>query len=89
MSLYEWMFRSRENGEIVLAQKPNLSNMVFMSSFALAAATSNEGVRRTASTVTVLALTWWALGELLSGVNPARRLIGAGALAGVLHLARG
>lgn len=85
--LYEWLFMDRRTGRIKIAQVPNTPALLFSASFAGAAIAKQRSSRSIAGRVAVVALTWWALGELLAGINPARRLMGASALAGVLALA--
>lgn len=75
---FDWTFRSREDGRIVVAQVPNVALGVF-----LVAATIDrllEPGGRAGTAVDVLSaggLTWWAGDEVLRGVNPFRRGLGA------------
>ncbi|MCU1489163.1 MAG: conserved rane protein of unknown function, partial [Acidimicrobiaceae bacterium] len=76
-SALDWTFRSRKTGKVTLAQFPNLSLGIFL-------AASHVGsvihVGDTAKTVlyvvTGLSLAWWALDEIIRGVNPWRRVLG-------------
>ena len=82
---FDWFFRSREDGRIVVAQLPNLPLWIFIAS-AVLRAVSDGDVHRIADIVATVALVWWATDELARGVNPWRRFLGAAALA--LTLAR-
>ena len=84
----DWMFRSRETGEIVLGQWPNLTASVTWVAAIVALVTRSDSTRRTAAQVVVVSGAWWALRELFSGVNPFRRLQGAAALGAIALLAR-
>jgi hypothetical protein len=82
---FDWMFRSRETGRIVVAQIPNVSLGLFL------AATGLRGVLPTRWGVTtgvrwfaVPMLAWWGLDEIVRGVNPWRRLLGAFGVASVV-----
>ena len=76
-----WVFRDRKTGRIVIAQRPNVPLIVALASI---------GGRRLAdppdpwgavlSVVGNGALVLWALDELVRGVNPWRRALGAGVL---------
>jgi hypothetical protein len=65
-SAFGWLFRNRDNGRITIAQFPNVPLGVFLGATAL---------DRTA------ALLWWAVDEILRGVNPWRRFLGGAVLA--------
>jgi hypothetical protein len=88
-SLFEWLFRNRTNGRITIAQFPNVALGVFLVAAALRRLLDPAG--RSAAALDVLAtggLIWWAVDELIRGVNPWRRLLGSAVLAGqaVRHL---
>lgn len=79
----DWTFRSRVDGRITVGQWPNLPLWLFIgltaAGFALdPAATPGRAVRAAA----LLCLVWWALDELIRGVNPWRRFLGAAVLVG-------
>jgi hypothetical protein len=83
----DWMFRDRRTGSWTVAQWPNLPLWLF------AVLTLASGLTREASdwsrwlaVAADLALGWWAADELLRGVNPWRRLLGAATLAGLVIL---
>jgi hypothetical protein len=77
----DWMFRDRTTGRIVLAQRPNAPLL-----FSLACVIAGRAVRASGAKATVLgsagrgAFAVWAVDELARGVNPWRRMLGAGAL---------
>jgi len=70
------LFRDRETGRIVIAQFPNLAFLVWLGATVVGLVTSG-----TASSVLTWvgtgALAFWAADELLRGVNPFRRILGA------------
>jgi hypothetical protein len=79
----DWLFRSRETGRITIAQFPNLPLAVFLGASIPRWLLDPAG--RLGTGLTVIAtggLIWWAADELIRGVNPWRRLLGAGVLAG-------
>jgi len=91
---FDWCFRNRDTGQITVAQFPNLALGLFLASV-VAGWVVPEGstAHLVIEWVGVAALGWWALDELLRGVNPWRRLLGAGgtllAIAGVVRLVTG
>ena len=83
-SALNWLFRDRKTGRIVVAQKPNAALIAFLILRIAAAITSAKGTAgNLLDWAGSAALAWWALDELLRGVNPFRRALGAVAL-GVL-----
>ncbi len=70
------LFRDHETGRIVIAQFPNLAFLVWLVATVVGLVTSG-----TASSVLTWvgtgALAFWAADELLRGVNPFRRILGA------------
>jgi hypothetical protein len=70
------LFRDRKTGRIVIAQFPNLAFLVWLGATVIGLVTSG-----TASSVLTWigtgALAFWAADELLRGVNPFRRILGA------------
>jgi hypothetical protein len=89
----EWIFRDRRTGRITIAQFPNVALWIFLATVVLRRIGPTHGaVRTTIGAVGVAALAWWAVDEVLRGVNPFRRLLGlAGcglAIAGLISLVR-
>ena len=89
----DWMFRNRQTGRITVAQWPNIPLGAFLLTVvARWVIPTGTAVRTVVTCIGVGALAWWALGELIRGVNPWRRLLGLGGLAfavgGLVSLAR-
>jgi hypothetical protein len=79
-----WAVTSRESGEVVVWQAPNLPALVSTAGAVLTAvAPRGSGLQRGAAVATALVSTWWGVDELARGVNPFRRALGAGGLAAV------
>ena len=81
--VFDWFFRNRHTGQLTIAQFPNVPLGVFLAATAVdrlfaPAGMPGSGIRLLA----VAALTWWAIDELVRGVNPWRRLLGGAVLAG-------
>ena len=75
---FDWMFRSRETCKVVVIQPLNIPLGVFFAAAAIRRFADLEGTARTAVEVIAFAsLMWWAIDEILRGVNPFRRLLGA------------
>jgi hypothetical protein len=71
----DWLFRDRETGRIVIAQVPNLPLGIF-----LVARIADRVLDPSTSAlrwIGTAALLWWAGDELVRGVNPWRRILGA------------
>jgi hypothetical protein len=74
----DWLFRNRETGEITIAQPPNVSMIVFVVAWVLRRILEPTGWVGTLLDVVVTgAIVWWALEEIVRGVNPWRRFLGA------------
>jgi hypothetical protein len=74
------MFRNRHTGLITIGQFPNVALWVFLAAVALRwVVARGTGFRTVVDWIGSLALVWWALDEVFRGVNPWRRLLGAGA----------
>ena len=83
----DWAFRSRVDGRITIGQWPNLPLWLFLGLAAAGRILAPAGSVGTALRVAEgLALAWWALDEILRGVNPWRRFLGAAVLAGYAAL---
>ena len=79
------MFRSRETGKVVVVQPLNIPLGVFFVAAAVRRFAGLEGPPRTAvEVVAFVSIMWWAIDEILRGVNPFRRLLGAGVAAATL-----
>lgn len=79
-----WALLSRETGEVVLWQAPNLPAVVSqVAAVVTLLAPRGSRVRTAAGMTAVVASTWWGADELARGVNPLRRALGAGALVAV------
>ena len=78
-STFRWLFRNRQTGKITIAQLPNVALWIFFATAALRWVVPTNTVPRTVvDSIGVAALGWWALGEVLRGVNPWRRMLGLG-----------
>lgn len=81
-SAFGWLFRNRDNGRITIAQFPNVPLGVFLGATALDRLFDPAGSVGTAvRALGTAALLWWAVDEILRGVNPWRRFLGGGVLA--------
>jgi hypothetical protein len=87
--LVNWLFRDRNTGRFVVGQFPNIPLIVWLAA-TLLAAVSTGGVHTFFSLVATLGLVIWAGDEVIRGVNPFRRILGAVVLTWKLYsLARG
>jgi hypothetical protein len=78
--IVDWLFRDRTTGKIVIAQVPNVPLIAWL--VATGGALVTTGVVHTILGYTAtVALVVWAGDELLRGVNPFRRMLGAAVLA--------
>jgi hypothetical protein len=71
----DWLFRDRETGRIVIAQWPNVPILIFV-----AARVADRLLDPSTSAlrwIGTAALLWWAGDEIVRGVNPWRRILGA------------
>jgi hypothetical protein len=74
---FDWCFRDRSTGRIVIGQFPNIALTVFMASVAVRwVADEGSPVFDVARWVGTAALLWWAVDEVVRGVNPWRRVLG-------------
>ena len=77
----DWWFRDRSTGEVVIAQFPNPPLWIFLAAVVVRAfATDGTTLAAAAGWTGTAALAWWALDEIVRGVNPWRRALGAGGL---------
>jgi len=80
-----WLFRDRTTGRITIVQFPNAALGVFLAATVVSRFLGPAG--RLDTVLGVLAtggLIWWAVDELIRGVNPWRRLLGGAVLAAQL-----
>ncbi len=76
-SAVDWLFRDRETGEITVAQFPNLPLWIFLGTVvARWFVPEDSGAFTALRVVALVALGWWAVDEVVRGVNPWRRLLG-------------
>jgi hypothetical protein len=73
----DWFFRDQRSGRIVVAHIPNVAILLWMGTlvarqFVESGTTARSIVDWTGS----IALGWWAIDELVRGVNPWRRSLG-------------
>jgi len=74
----DWMFRNRRTGGLTVAQLPNLPLGVFLVATAVRLlASPHAGFRTAVDLVAGAALLCWAGDEVVRGVNPFRRMLGA------------
>lgn len=77
-SIFQWMFRSRETGRITIMQRPSLALTMALIAIVVRTLLHPAGSAGVALTVLVgVTLTVWAVLEIVRGVNPWRRLLGA------------
>ena len=80
--MVNWLFRNRQTGEITIAQAPNPPLIIWLVATVINVIFSPSGASGTALTVIGTgALIIWAGDELVRGVNPFRRIVGAAVLA--------
>jgi hypothetical protein len=76
----DWLFRSRTDGRIVLGQAPNLRSLGWLLAWLLSRAAPAGRLRHGLRLLSAAILTAWAVDEVARGVNPLRKMIGAGTL---------
>jgi hypothetical protein len=80
-----WLFRDRATGKLVIAQRPNVLLTLWLACLVIGWLVHPTGRWSTVvSTVGTVALVIWAGDEVARGVNPWRRILGAGVLVAVL-----
>jgi hypothetical protein len=78
VTLVDWLFRDRTTGRLVVAQWPNISLGIFLVASVVRRLADPEGTARAVLVVVAVgALLWWAGDEVVRGVNPWRRILGA------------
>ncbi|MEZ5382937.1 MAG: hypothetical protein R2754_14225 [Microthrixaceae bacterium] len=76
-----WWFRSRESGEITIAQAPNPPLWIFLAATAGRwVSPEDSGWADAFFWIATAGLAWWAADEVVRGVNPWRRALGAAGL---------
>ncbi|MGB3559000.1 MAG: hypothetical protein WBD58_01175 [Geitlerinemataceae cyanobacterium] len=85
-TLFDRIFRDSE-GNIVIAQPPNLPMLVAIAAILLRLAFSSGQIHAVLSLVAFGAWFTWAWSELFDGVNYFRRALGAISLVGIIALA--
>jgi hypothetical protein len=84
-SAMSWIFRDRLSGRIVIAQFPNLPLLVWIAASLLRRVLRPGGRWNTfLFVVASAALLVWAGDEIVRGVNPWRRVLGAAVVAGLV-----
>jgi hypothetical protein len=77
----DWLFRSRKTGKFTVAQLPNVPLALFIGFRIAQALVASRGTAHALlHWLAVAALAWWGLDEVIRGVNPFRRILGAVAL---------
>jgi len=80
--MFTWLFRNRQTGRITIAQAPNLALAVFGGAWLIRAVLNPSGALGVVLLVVQIgALVIWAGDEIVRGVNPWRRILGATVLA--------
>lgn len=75
----DWLLRDRRTGRLVLVQWPNLPLWIFLAASGVKRVASPQGtVGTVVAAVALVGLMWWAVSEITRGVNPFRRILGAG-----------
>lgn len=80
---FDWFCRDRRTGRIVIGQWPNLPLWLFAAASLVALLAAGTPAGLYADLASRLFLAWWAADELLRGVNPWRRCLGAAVLLGL------
>ena len=85
MRLIDWALRDRRTGRIVIAQWPNTALIVWIVASVVRAVSDPDGMwGRALHVAATVASSWWAVDEIVRGVNPWRRLLGTVVFAGLV-----
>ena len=85
VGVIDWALRDRRTGRIVVAQWPNTALIVWVAASVVLALSDPRHVGSgAAGLVATVALSWWAVDEIVRGVNPWRRLLGTVVFAGLV-----
>lgn len=79
---FRWWFENRETGVITIAQFPNLPLWIALAAWVVRLVTDGP-IASAADVVIRVAVLWWAIDEIVRGVNPWRRVLGVGGVAWV------
>jgi len=83
--VFDWLFRDRRTGKVVIAQVPNLALSLFLIAAGIRWLLHPAGkTGALVSAVAALTAGWWGVDEVARGVNPFRRAAGAVVLAATL-----
>jgi hypothetical protein len=76
-SVGDWLFRDRRSGRMVVIQVPNLALWLWMATLVLRRLVDAGSLaQEVLEWVGHVTLGWWAIDELVRGVNPWRRSLG-------------
>jgi hypothetical protein len=82
---FDWAFRSRTNGRVAIAQWPNLALWIVIACDVTPRLVHLQtGAHQDLHWAGTAAVLWWSIDELVRGVNPFRRILGAVVLARVI-----
>jgi hypothetical protein len=85
VGVIDWALRDRRTGRIVVVQRPNTALTVWIAASVVLALSGRGGAwGLSLRVVATVALGWWAVDEVIRGVNPWRRLLGAVVFAGLV-----
>jgi hypothetical protein len=85
VGVVDWALRDRGTGRIVVAHWPSTALVVWMAASVVLALSEPDGAWGLAlGVVAMVALGWWAVDEVVRGVNPWRRLLGTVVFAGLV-----
>ncbi|CAN5474147.1 hypothetical protein BH10ACT1_BH10ACT1_39860 [soil metagenome] len=80
--MIDWLFRNRETGRYTVVQFPNVALATWLAALAVRRLTTPEGTAGgVVGGIATIALAVWAIDEIVRGVNPWRRFLGAIVLA--------
>lgn len=82
-SALDWAFRDRKTGRIVIAQFPNIPLALWIIASVLRWF-AHGTIDTVLTVIATVALALWAGDEIIRGVNPWRRFLGAAVLGGLI-----
>ncbi len=80
---FRWWFENRETGTITVAQAPNPPLLVAFAGI-LGARLADGGLADGFRWLGTAGIAWWAVDEIVRGVNPWRRVLGLGGVGWVV-----